>query len=100
VTRSLGVIVTAPVGDQPAVPERLVWQPVSSAQHYRVRLTEVDRHELWAADAVTAAIDLPPAVRAQIVPGKTLLWQVTAYGPANEPIGESEPQRFRLTRSP
>lgn len=98
VTRSSSVAAQAPVGDLSAVPERLQWQQVVGASKYRVRLTEVDRHELWSSDATATSIELPPAVRAQIVPGKTLLWQVTAYGASNEPIAQSEPQRFRLAR--
>jgi len=36
-------------------------------------------------------------VRARIVPAKTLLWQVTAYGASNAPLAESDVARFRLT---
>ena len=80
------------------MPARLQWQPVSGAARYRVRLSEVDRQEIWSSDTVDAAIDLPPDVRARIVPGKTLVWQVTAYGASNAPIAESSAERFRLVR--
>jgi hypothetical protein len=30
------------------------------------------------------------------VPGKTLVWQVTAIGASNAPIAESNAERFRL----
>jgi hypothetical protein len=97
-TRSLTIAVRGPIGDQTAVPARLQWQPVSGAVRYRVRLTEVDRQEIWSSDTVDSAIDLPPDVRARIVPGKTLVWQVTAYSASNAPIAESNPGRFRLVR--
>ena len=80
-TRSLTIAVRAPLGDQTAVPDRLQWELVIGAARYRVRLSEVD---------------LPPDVRARIVPGKTLVWQVTAYNAANAPLAESGAARFRL----
>ena len=95
-TRSLTVTVRGPIGDQGSVPARLQWEPVSGAARYRVRLSEVDRQEIWSGDTVGTEIDLPSDVRARIVPGKTLVWQVTAYGASNAPIAESDAQRFRL----
>jgi hypothetical protein len=97
-TRSLTVALRGPIGDQTAVPGRLEWQPVSGAVRYQVRLTEVDRLEIWASDTTDTVVDLPPDVRARIVPGKTLVWQVTAYGASNAPIAESNAERFRLVR--
>jgi hypothetical protein len=98
VTRSLTVSVRGPVGDQAVAPERLEWTPVSGAVRYHVRLMEVDRRELWSSDTTGTMATLPDAIRAQIVPAKTLLWDVTAIGSASTPIAESGAQRFRLAR--
>jgi len=98
VTRTLRIAVRGPVGDQAAAPTRLQWQPVSGASRYRVRLTEVDRHEIWSSDTLDSAIDLPLDVRARIVPGKTLVWQVSAYDTSNAPIAESNAEQFRVVR--
>jgi hypothetical protein len=95
-TRSLTIVVRAPLGDQTAVPGRLQWELVIGAARYRVRLSEVDRREIWSSDTVDAEVDLPPDVRAHIVPGKTLVWQVTAYGASSAPIAQSNAERFRL----
>jgi hypothetical protein len=97
-TRSVTIAIRGPIGDQTAVPERLLWQPVSGAARYRVRLSEVDRHEIWSSDTTDTMVDLPLDIRARITPGKTLLWQVTAYGGSNAPIAESNAERFRLLR--
>jgi len=97
-TRTLTIAARGPIGDQTTVPTRLQWQGVSGAARYRVRVTEVDRREIWSSDALDSAIDLPPDVRARIVPGKTLVWQVTAYAASNAPIAESNAERFRLVR--
>jgi putative zinc finger protein len=98
VTRSSSVTVQAPVGDQSVAPERLEWQAVSGAVRYRVRLSEVDRHEIWSAEATATAIELPRSVRELIVPGKTLLWQVTAIDASNVAIADSALQQFRVAR--
>lgn len=97
-TRSLTIAIRGPIGDQTAAPARLQWQPVGGAARYRVRLSEIDRHEIWSSDTTESAIDLPPDVRARIVPGKTLVWQVTAYSGSNAPIAESNAERFRLVQ--
>ena len=97
-TRSLTVAVRAPIGDQTAVPDRLEWQPVSGAARYHVRLSEVDRREIWSGDTMDTAVDLPLDVRARIVPGKTLVWEVIAYSASNAPMAESNAERFRLVR--
>src|SRR5207237_303969 len=79
----------ARVGDVGEGPERFEWQPVSGAVRYHVALMEVDRRELWAIDTSDTSVTLPAAVRRQIVPSKTLLWQVKAVGAADAPIAES-----------
>jgi anti-sigma factor RsiW len=92
------VVVQAPAGDVKSVPDQLQWRPVAGASRYRARIAEVDRHEVWSTDTTTTSVTVPPAVRAQIVPGKTLVWQVTAFSAASKPIAESNPQRFRVAR--
>lgn len=97
-TRSLTVTVRGPIGDVTSVPARLEWQAVAGAVRYRARIMEVDRTEVWSAEVGEPGVELPAAVRARIVPAKTLLWDVTAYGVSNAPIAASEIQRFRLAR--
>ena len=96
VARSLAVTVRGPVGDQPGSPPRFEWVAVAGAARYRVRLMEVDRRELWSTSTASLAVDLPPAIRPSIVPGRTLLWDVTAYDAAGAPIAESGTQSFKV----
>lgn len=96
VTRSLAVTVRGPVGDRIESPQRLEWMGVDRAVGYRVRLLEVDRHEVWSTSTSAPGVDLPPAVRASITPGRTLLWDVTAYDAAGAVIAESGMQSFRV----
>lgn len=95
-SRSLAVELVAPRGDQAVAPRRLEWRPLNGATLYRVRLVEVDRHEVWSIETMATEVDLPDAVRALVVPAKTLVWDVTAYDAKHAPIGESPPERFRL----
>ena len=66
------------------------------AVRYRVRLMEVDRQELWSTSTSALGVDLPAPVRASIAPGRTLLWDVTAYDAAGAAIAESGTQSFRV----
>ena len=96
VTRSLAVAVRGPAGDLPESPRRFEWLAVDRAVRYRVRLMEVDRHEVWSASTSAAGVDLPPSVRASMAPARTLLWDVTAYDASGAVVAESGPQSFRL----
>ena len=96
VTRSLALVVRGPVGEQGESPRRFEWVPVDRAVRYRVRLLEVDRHEVWSTSTSAPGVDLPPAVRTSIAPGRTLLWDVTAYDASDKVIAESGMQSFRV----
>jgi hypothetical protein len=96
VWRSASVAVIRPVGDLTAAPADFAWQGVSGARSYRVRLLEVDRTEVWSADTEATQIAIPPGIAVQLQPGRTLLWQVVAQGPAG-PIAESNLQSFHIS---
>jgi hypothetical protein len=99
IMRSSSVTVIAPVGDLTATPTRIQWEAVSGAAKYRIRLLEVDRNELWAAESSGTSIDLPADVRARIVPGKSLLCQVVALASSGAGMAESGLVRFRVLRA-
>ena len=95
-TRSLAITVRGPSGDQIDAPRRLEWIAVNGAVRYRVRLMEVDRREVWSASTSTAGIELPDSARTSMAPGRTLLWDVTAYDASGAAIAESGSQSFRF----
>ena len=95
-TRSLSIRLRGPVGEQQEAPQRFEWLGVDRAVSYHVRLMTVDRQELWSMSTSALAVDLPSAVQASIAPGRTLLWDVTAYGARGEPVAESGTQSFRV----
>lgn len=96
VYRSAGVQATAPLGDVATAPRELRWTPVGGAASYDVGVLEVDRTALWTGSTSGSRIDIPAAVSALFVPGKTILWEVKALDGSRGVIGESGPQQFRV----
>src|SRR5262249_27034534 len=75
---------------------QLRWQAAPRAAHYLVTVMEVDRTELWKSESTETSVSLPAAIRKAIVPGKTVLWQVTAVGADQRTLGSSKTMSFRL----
>ena len=96
VLRSAGIATLSPAGDLDAPPNELRWEPRTDAASYSVQVMEVDYAELWSAETRGASIVLPPALRARIVPGKPLLWEVVAKDAAGRAVAWSGKQRFRM----
>jgi hypothetical protein len=96
VLRSNAISVLAPAGDIREVPNEIRWQPAPSATRYQVRLLEVDGAELWKVETSSAGIALPAAIRARVVPAKTLLCEVMAFDASGSRVAQSGMVRFRL----
>ena len=94
--RSAGITTLSPAGDLDAQPTELRWAPRTDAASYSVQVMEVDFAELWNAETRDVSIALPPALRARIVPGKPLLWEVVAKDAAGRAVAWSGKQRFRI----
>ena len=100
VYRSAAIEVVEPVGDLQSAPAELKWRPVAGATRYVVRITEVDDTIVWQGVATEARAALPSAVRARIVPAKTLLWSVTAEDARGNAVASSTPEKFRVRSRP
>jgi hypothetical protein len=96
--RSQEVVIVGPVGELQQVPRELQWQSFSGASMYRIEIMEVDQTRLWAGDTKETFIPLPAAVRAKMLPGKPILWQVTATDAQGRVLGSSQTQRFSTPR--
>ena len=96
VMRSGAITGVSPSGDVQQPPAEVRWQSVRAAVKYRVRLMEVDHSQLWSAETAQDHIDLPAPVRAQIVPLKTLLWEVSGLDASGRIVAESSSVSFRL----
>jgi hypothetical protein len=100
VLRSNAIIVTAPSGDVTQAPAEIRWQPAPRAAKYKVQLLEVDGNELWSAETAESILQIPGAIRARIVPAKTLLCQVSAFDEAGRQVAISDMVRFRVLQKP
>jgi len=93
--RSSRVEGLTPGGDVSHAPNGLSWMTVAGATDYDVQVVEVDRTILWRVSTRNTRVELPPAVVAQLVPGKTVLWQVTARR-GGTVVAESEAVKIRV----
>jgi hypothetical protein len=92
--RSQQVRGIAPLGQVPTVPDLLRWEKVTSAQEYRVRLMEVDHREIWQGRVARESAALPAAAVRRILPGKRMLWDVTAFDDHGKEIANSGSLEF------
>jgi hypothetical protein len=95
--RSASVQVTGPIGDLRDAPRELRWLPVPDAARYDVAIREVDLTTLWQASTRDPRVDVPANVIAQFVPGKPILWEVTARRSDGAAVAQSGTQRFRVS---
>jgi hypothetical protein len=100
VMRSEELVALSPTGDLKQAPRELRWQATPGAARYLVKVMEVDRTELWKTESSLTSASLPTALVARIVPGKKLLWQVTAIDSAGRTVATSQILPFRLAIDP
>lgn len=94
--RAVRIETLTPAGDVASAPHALRWTPVDGAVRYDVAVSEVDGTELWRGTAATGEVVLPEAVRARLLPAKTVAWQVTAKDGAGRVLAVSDATRFRV----
>lgn len=94
VYRSQEVIVIGPVGDLKEVPQQLQSQAFSGAENYKFEVMEIDQTLLWTGATKEVSIAIPAPIRAKMLPGKPILWQVTALDGQGHVLGTSQIQRF------
>jgi hypothetical protein len=92
--RSQEVQLVAPMGEVARVPETLQWQAFPGSKFYKVVVMEVDRSELWSTRSTENSAKIPASLRAKMLPGKPILWQVTAIDEHSRVLATSQIQRF------
>ena len=97
VYRSNTVSVVGPVGDLAKPPARFEWTLVSGAARYRIDVREVDSTPVWSATTADVSVAAPPAVLQILVPGKALVWDITALDANGAVVAHSAEQRFRIS---
>ena len=100
VYRSNTVSVTGPIGDLVAPPARFEWTLVPGAARYRIDVREVDSTLVWSATTADVSVATPSAVLQVLVPGKALVWEITALDANGAVVAHSAEQRFRISGGP
>ncbi len=98
VYRSQEVEVVTLAGELPHAPKALQWKRFAGAANYKVSVMEVDREALWAAQTNDISITIPASTRAKMLPGKPVLWQVTALDSQGRVLAVSQLERFSVAR--
>jgi hypothetical protein len=98
VMRSQTLELVGPVGDILQKPAGFHWRAVPGGVRYQVRLMEVDRREVWRAEATDDFVSMPAPVLSLMAPGRTLLWEVSAWDKNGKALGTSATQSFRVSR--
>jgi hypothetical protein len=98
VYRSQQVEIVSPVGELASAPNSLHWKGFPGAVEYKVEIMEVDHAPLWAAKTNDTSFTIPNATRAKMLPGKPVLWQVTALDSQGRTLAVSQLQRFSVAR--
>jgi hypothetical protein len=91
--------IVRPSGELNEAPKDLEWKRVTDASKYRVTIMEVDRNPLWTGETADFRIDIPREVRAKMLPGKTVLWQVTALDSRGRVLATSQAERMVVSRA-
>lgn len=84
-------------GNLAELPQQIEWESVPGASRYEVVVTEVDGTGIWRGQSVEPRVSLPDALRAAMLPGKTLVLQVTALDVSGNRLTQSEAVRVRIT---
>jgi hypothetical protein len=100
VYRSQEVRVVGPVGKLAEAPKSLQWKAFPGAARYKVSMMEVDDSPLWSDETSDLIVTIPGAVSAKMVPGKPVLWRVTALDRRGRVSASSQVQRFSVQLSP
>ena len=94
--RSGSVRLTAPSGDLDLVPDDFRWEPYPGAKTYLVEVMEVDGTVLWSRQSPQDFLAASPELKRKMLPGKTLLWKVTAMDGSGGAIATSSQERFQV----
>lgn len=98
VYRSQEVQIIGPSGELPQAPKDLQWKPVLGAAQYKVLIMEVDKVPLWSGTTNYTSLTIQNSTRNKMLPGKPVLWQVTALDSQGRVLAVSQLQRFSVTR--
>ena len=88
-----------PTGKATTAPAKLAWQPAPGVASYDVSVFEVDRSVLWSARTAASELAVPAEVRAAMLPGKMLLWEVRGFDSEGRQVATSARQELQVEKA-
>jgi hypothetical protein len=94
--RSGAIHLVSPIADQNDAPTEFRWDAVQGAGSYTVELKDVAGITLATANSTQNALSVTPEMKANMVSGKPLKWQVTAKDANGKEIANSSDGEFKV----
>jgi hypothetical protein len=86
----------SPIADQSVAPTEFRWDAVQDASSYSVELKDVGGTTLATANSTQNALPITPEMKAKMISGKPLKWQVTAKDASGKEIANSSAEQFKI----
>jgi hypothetical protein len=86
----------SPIADQNSAPAEFRWDAVQGASSYSVELKDVAGITLASANSTQNALPVTPEMKANMISGKPLKWQVTAMDANGKEIANSNTEQFKV----
>ena len=94
--RSGAIHLVSPIADQNFAPTEFRWDAVEGASSYSVELKDVAGITLATANSTQNALPVTPEMKANMISGKPLKWQVTAKDANGKEIANSSGGEFKV----
>src|SRR5215831_11075765 len=94
--RSGAIHLVSPIAEQNDAPTEFRWEAVQGASSYTVELKDVAGITLATANSTQNALPVTPEMKANMVSGKPLKWQVTAIDANGKEIANSSGGEFKV----
>lgn len=94
--RSGSVRLEGPSGDLDRLPDYFRWEAYPGTKKYRVEVVEVDGTPLWSKESTQNFVTSSAELKKKMLPGKTLLWRVTAIDDSGKARATSSQERFQI----
>ncbi|HEV8491540.1 MAG TPA: hypothetical protein VGR76_04685 [Candidatus Angelobacter sp.] len=94
--RSGAIHLVSPITDQNTAPTEFRWDAVQGASSYTVELKDVAGITLATANSTQNTLSVTPEMKANMISGKPLKWQVTAKDANGKEIANSSGGEFKV----
>jgi len=94
--RSGAIRLVSPIAEQSIAPQEFHWDAVQGASSYTVELKDVAGITLATANSTQNALPVSPEMKANMISGKPLKWQVTAKDANGKEIANSSTEQFKI----